>query len=72
MVNIMSQESKLEKGNFDEQIKELCFLNSCRSFIFFESHKGRNLYIWIGRYPNGPSIKYYVENRILLIIILSS
>jgi hypothetical protein len=47
-------------------------MNSCRSFIFFESRKGRNLYIWVGRYPNGPTVKYFVENCTIFVPILLS
>ncbi|CAD8144621.1 unnamed protein product [Paramecium pentaurelia] len=56
------KETKLEKGDTSKQIKELCMQHSCRSFIYFEVHRKHELYLWIGRFPNGPSIKYYIEN----------
>ena len=41
---------------------ELCNVHSCLNFLFFETRKKRDLYIWMGRAPAGPCIKFRVEN----------
>ena len=45
-----------------EQINELCTLASCNNVLFFESRKKRDLYLWVGKFPTGPSTKFHVEN----------
>lgn len=45
------------------QICDLCELHQCRNFIYFESKKrGVNFSMWIGSYPDGPSMKFQLEN----------
>ncbi len=52
---------KLEKKNEGEQILELCESHSCKNYLFFDSKKKRDLYLWIGN-KNGASCKLFVEN----------
>jgi len=56
------KECKIEKGDLSESISELCYLHKCANFIYFESRKRRDLYVWIGRFPDGPSFKFHVLN----------
>ena len=56
------KEAKIEKKDIPSQIQELCYIHSCTNFLYFETRKNADLYLWIGRFPSGPSIKFLVEN----------
>ena len=56
------KDAKLEKRDIGEQISELCFAHSCSTFLYFESRRKSDLYLWIGRFPSGPSAKFLIEN----------
>ncbi|XP_059308952.1 ribosome biogenesis protein BRX1 homolog 1-like [Lycium ferocissimum] len=51
-------ESKDAKG---ETLNELVELKSCSSCLFFECRKGKDLYLWMSKCPNGPSVKFLVN-----------
>ncbi|XP_073297170.1 ribosome biogenesis protein BRX1 homolog 2-like [Primulina huaijiensis] len=51
-------ESKNSKGT---ALNELVELKSCNSCLFFECRKGRDLYLWMAKCPNGPSVKFLVN-----------
>ncbi len=44
------------------QLKLLLLLQGCSSVLFFESRKRKDLYIWLARAPDGPSIKFHCAN----------
>eukprot|EP00931_Biecheleriopsis_adriatica_P065659 TRINITY_DN40150_c0_g1_i1.p1 TRINITY_DN40150_c0_g1~~TRINITY_DN40150_c0_g1_i1.p1 ORF type:complete len:357 (+),score=85.11 TRINITY_DN40150_c0_g1_i1:56-1126(+) len=55
-------EPKFEKrANFNE-INEVCELKNCNNVIFFEARKREDLYLWVGRVPTGPTMKFQVLN----------
>eukprot|EP00933_Yihiella_yeosuensis_P018845 TRINITY_DN15366_c0_g6_i1.p1 TRINITY_DN15366_c0_g6~~TRINITY_DN15366_c0_g6_i1.p1 ORF type:complete len:357 (+),score=79.73 TRINITY_DN15366_c0_g6_i1:220-1290(+) len=55
-------EPKFEKrANFNE-INEVCELKNCNNVIFFEARKREDLYLWVGRVPSGPTMKFQVLN----------
>jgi len=56
------KDAKLEKRDIPEQISELCFTHSCSNFMYFEARRKTDLYLWIGRFPDGPSAKFLVEH----------
>ncbi|EAR91085.2 brix domain protein (macronuclear) [Tetrahymena thermophila SB210] len=56
------KDAKLEKREIPEQISELCFTHSCTSFMYFEARRKTDLYLWIGRFPDGPSAKFLIEH----------
>jgi hypothetical protein len=31
--------------------------------LFFEARKGKDLYIWMSKPPNGPTVKMHLQNR---------
>eukprot|EP00456_Euglypha_rotunda_P048391 TRINITY_DN3879_c0_g1_i15.p1 TRINITY_DN3879_c0_g1~~TRINITY_DN3879_c0_g1_i15.p1 ORF type:complete len:117 (-),score=22.24 TRINITY_DN3879_c0_g1_i15:22-372(-) len=37
-------------------------MKNCNNCIFFEARKKQDLYMWIGRVPDGPSAKFLVQN----------
>jgi ribosome biogenesis protein BRX1 len=58
------RESKVERKGGKGQIDELCYERSCNNFIYFESrnHKVTDLYMWLSKSPNGPSVKFALSN----------
>jgi ribosome biogenesis protein BRX1 len=55
-------EPKFEKKSTFRELAEVCELKSCNNCIYFEARKKKDLYMWIARTPNGPSIKFQVHN----------
>ncbi|CAK9301166.1 unnamed protein product [Gordionus sp. m RMFG-2023] len=55
-------ESKLEKKESLVSINEIADMKNCQNCIYLEMRKKRDLYMWISKIPNGPSIKFSVEN----------
>ncbi|KAK9085188.1 hypothetical protein Sjap_025599 [Stephania japonica] len=51
-------ESKESKG---ATLNELVELKSCSSCLFFECRKQKDLYLWMSKCPNGPSVKFLVN-----------
>ncbi|KAG6689358.1 hypothetical protein I3842_11G170400 [Carya illinoinensis] len=51
-------ESKASKGT---TLNELVELKSCSSCLFFECRKHQDLYLWMAKCPNGPSVKFLVN-----------
>jgi len=55
-------EPKFEKRDKLHEINEICELKSCNNVMYFESRKRKDLYMWLGRVPSGPSMKFQVLN----------
>jgi len=55
-------EPKFEKKSTMHEINEICELKSCNNVIYFESRKRKDLYMWLGRVPLGPTMKFQVLN----------
>lgn len=55
-------ESKLERKNTRDIINDLCYERSCNNYMFFDCHKHVDLFLWLAKSPNGPSIKFQVSN----------
>lgn len=45
------------------ELNELAELYNCNNVLFFEARKGKDLYIWLSKVPNGPTIKMHLQNR---------
>jgi ribosome biogenesis protein BRX1 len=56
------RESKLEKKDRKEVIDDICLERSCNNFLFFESHKHTDLFMWVCKSPVGPSLKFEVKD----------
>jgi len=56
------KENKIEKVDIKDQVNELCTLSGCNNVLYFECRKKRDLYLWMSKFPNGPSTKFHVEN----------
>ncbi|CEL99980.1 unnamed protein product [Vitrella brassicaformis CCMP3155] len=55
-------EAKWEKKQTLRDVNELCELKSCNNCVFLEVRKGRELYMWVSRVPDGPSAKFQILN----------
>ncbi|KAI0483987.1 Brix-domain-containing protein [Xylariaceae sp. FL0804] len=56
------KDAKFDSKNHLFQLNELCELYNCNNCIFFEARKGQDLYMWISKVPNGPTIKLHLQN----------
>jgi ribosome biogenesis protein BRX1 len=56
------KESKLDTKTQLLQLNELAELYNCNNVLYFEARKGKDLYAWFSRPPNGPTIKFHVQN----------
>lgn len=45
------------------QLNELAELYNCNNVLFFEARKAKDLYLWMSKPPNGPTVKLHVQNR---------
>jgi len=55
-------ESKMERSKTLSVINEMCEMKNCNKALLFEGRRMRDLYLWMSNVPNGPSVKFLVEN----------
>ena len=73
------KDAKLDTKTKLYQLNELAELYNCNNVLFFEARKGKDLYIWISKAPNGPTVKMHLQNceifhcmfRLKLILIVN-
>ncbi|KAF2275167.1 brix domain-containing protein 2 [Westerdykella ornata] len=56
------KEAKLDTKTKLYQLNELAELYNCNNVLFFEARKGKDLYAWMSKPPNGPTVKMYIQN----------
>ncbi|CDS12402.1 hypothetical protein LRAMOSA04596 [Lichtheimia ramosa] len=56
------KDSKFDTKNNLFVLNELAELNNCNNCVFFEVRKRQDLYLWMAKTPNGPSVKFHVQN----------
>jgi len=56
------KDSKLDSKSKLYILNELADINNCNNCIYLEGRKHTDLYMWISKTPNGPSIKFHVTN----------
>lgn len=56
----------IHKIDVRDQIKELCEAFKTRYFMYFEVKRKVNFSLWLGRYPEGPSVKVDLDNIVSL------
>ncbi|RSL82123.1 Ribosome biogenesis protein BRX1 [Fusarium floridanum] len=44
------------------ELNELAEMYNCNNVMFFEARKGKDLYVWLSKVPNGPTIKFHLQN----------
>ena len=57
------KDAKLDTKTKLYQLNELAELYNCNNVLFFEARKGKDLYIWMSKCPNGPTVKMHLQNR---------
>ncbi len=56
------KDAKLDTKSDRGTINEVADMKGCNSVLFFEARKHKDLYMWIGKAPNGPCAKFHVTN----------
>ncbi|KAF7192605.1 Ribosome biogenesis protein BRX1 [Pseudocercospora fuligena] len=56
------KDAKLDTKTQLHQLNELADLYNCNNVMFFEARKGKDLYIWLSKPPNGPTVKFHCQN----------
>ncbi|KAF2263918.1 ribosome biogenesis protein-like protein Brx1 [Lojkania enalia] len=56
------KEAKLDTKTKLYQLNELAELYNCNNVLFFEARKGKDLYAWMSKAPNGPTVKMHLQN----------
>lgn len=57
------KDAKLDTKTKLYQLNELADLYNCNNVFFFEARKGKDLYLWMSKPPNGPTVKMHLQNR---------
>jgi ribosome biogenesis protein BRX1 len=56
------KENKIERKIAKDYINELCYQRSCNNCIYLEARKQKDFFLWVMKSPEGPSIKFAVQN----------
>lgn len=56
------KEPKFDSKKNLYQLNEVAELYNCNNIFFFEARKHQDLYLWISKPPNGPTLKFHVQN----------
>eukprot|EP00798_Chlamydomonas_sp_ICE-L_P021638 gene21638-28647_t len=56
------KDSKLDTKNDRGVINEVADMKSCTAVAFFEVRKKKDLFLWLSKSPEGPSVKFLVQN----------
>ncbi|CAG9466113.1 unnamed protein product [Pedinophyceae sp. YPF-701] len=56
------KDSKLDTKTDRGLINEVADMKNCTSAMFFEARKRKDLYLWLARTPEGPTMKFHVTN----------
>lgn len=56
------KDSKLDTKNPRDAVVEVADMKSCTGAMFFECRKRTDCYMWLSKCPQGPSVKFHVEN----------
>jgi ribosome biogenesis protein BRX1 len=55
------KEFKIEKNTAREELVEICYNHSCKYCLYFE-HRKREFILWLFKSPEGPLIKFKINN----------
>lgn len=56
------KDAKLDTKSQRHVINEVADMKGCNNVIFFETRKHKDLYIWMAKTPNGPTVKFHCTN----------
>jgi len=57
------KDAKLDTKSQLHYLNEVAELYNCNGVMFFEARKRQDLYMWLARNPNGPCVKFHIQNR---------
>lgn len=57
------KDAKLDTKTKLYQLNEIADLYNCNNVLFFEARKAKDLYLWMSKVPNGPTVKMHMQNR---------
>ena len=55
------KEAKVSKKTAIDDVLDLAEFQACNHLLYFEPRRSTDLYMWIGKYPHGPSAKFQVR-----------
>ena len=56
------KDNKLDSKNEIHAVNEIAEIKGCNQVIYFETRKRQDLYMYLGKSPQGPSVKFQVVN----------
>ncbi|KAI1139777.1 Brix-domain-containing protein [Hypoxylon sp. FL0543] len=56
------KDAKFDSKSKLYELNELAQLYNCNNVLFFEARKGQDLYVWLSKVPNGPTVKMHLQN----------
>jgi ribosome biogenesis protein BRX1 len=58
------KESKLDPGKdgIGRAMSDIAAIRECNTVLFLECRKRQDAYLWMGRTPSGPSVRFHVSN----------
>lgn len=56
------KEPKLDTKKTLYELNEIAELYNCNNIMYFECRKHEDLYMWLSKPPNGPTVKFHVMN----------
>jgi ribosome biogenesis protein BRX1 len=58
------KESKLDPGKdgIGRAMSDIAAIRDCNTVLFLECRKRQDAYLWLGRTPSGPSVKFHMSN----------
>lgn len=56
------RESRRRFARFSRHLLTALELYNCNNVLFFEARKGKDLYCWMSKPPNGPTVKMHLQN----------
>jgi ribosome biogenesis protein BRX1 len=57
------KDAKFDSKSRLSSLNELAEIMNCNNVLFFEARKGKDLYVWASAVPNGPTVKFHLQNR---------
>lgn len=60
--NTKNQHTLDTKKNLNSQLPELATIYNCNNILYFENRKHQDLYLWVSKNPNGPTIKFLLQD----------
>ncbi|RDA92709.1 hypothetical protein CP533_1380 [Ophiocordyceps camponoti-saundersi (nom. inval.)] len=56
------KDAKFDSKSKLNELNELAELYNCNNVVFFEARKRQDLYVWLSKAPNGPTVKMHLQN----------